>query len=147
LTHGHPNALAASIVLGTAVALPVDGAPAYTIAKRLLQLATPIRRICGGGDLIFDNLSPASSVVTGLVLALTHPDLPACLHCLLRRRRSRWDLDSTAAVYAALAGALRPGGVPRDLTVQVEGDMQCDFRRVIGRVLHRQAAVRLRLPP
>jgi len=166
LTHGHPNAIAASMMVGTIVAFAVDGKEASEIIERITDLSASIRRICGGGDLVFDNLahaldalkgrmlaagadaleaglgqsvSASSSVVTGLALGLVHTDFPTALPSLLSRRRHGWDLDSTAAVYGAVAGALNPTAVPGDLVDQVEADTTCDFRMTVDRLfLHRQ---------
>ena len=168
LTHGHPNALVASMLVGAAVALAIDGQEKSTIGQHLVDLATPITRLCHGGELIFDNLSyalhavsgrdhasaidaleqgiglsvsAASSVVTGLTIALAYPDARTTLPCLLARHRGGWDLDSTAAVYGVVAGALHPVSGLDDLMAEVGKDMQCDLRAAVNAVLRQRNLV------
>jgi hypothetical protein len=60
-----------------------------------------------------------SSAVTGLCLGLT--GLPAeQILPLLLRRRTLGDLDSTAAIYGALAGAFQPDSMPTGWTNRID---------------------------
>ncbi len=141
LTHGHPNALAAAALCAACTAYALDGFSETDIREIVPSLFTSIQRICGGGSVVFDSflyalaqvrdrscedltdhleraiglaVSAGSSVVTGLCVALAGFDL-SHLECLISRRRAGWDLDSTAAVFGGLAGALYPSSVPRSL--------------------------------
>jgi hypothetical protein len=56
--------------------------------------------------------------VTGICLGLTGLPVHHILPRLLRRR-TRGDLDSTAAIYGALAGAFQPHTIPTGWTDRI----------------------------
>lgn len=68
-----------------------------------------------------------SSAVTGLALGLTGLPTKQILPVLLRRR-TRGDLDSTAAIYGALAGTFHPDSLPTSWTTRID--------QYYGRSLH-----------
>lgn len=165
ITHGHPNALSASLMFAAALAMALDGAESQSIRAALIELEDPICRICGGGRLVFDNfhhaleiierhefdkvidslelsiglsVSASSSAVTGIALGLAYPDIRSVLPTLLRRIRSGWDLDSTAAVYGAVSGALRPNGQATNGIALLRDDIFFDLEPIVDCLIERR---------
>lgn len=162
LTHGGPEALVAALLFAVITAAAVDGEPVRSIRERLPGLYAPLTRLAGGGgdicDLIQSNMdrldrvdSPEiyadllegavgmamaarSSAVSAICLGLSGFPLPRTL-AVLMRRQAHWDLDSTAAIYAGLAGALQPDEVPAAWIARVEAHSGRDFGQLAGALI------------
>lgn len=151
LTHADPSALATAMLFAVALTYAVDGCSPQEVLAAMESLYASVIRMASGGedvcaalhrhatasrrfdtpteyvDYLEDNagtdVTARSSAVTGLCLGLAglpvHQILPA-----LMRRRSRGDLDSTAAIYGALTGAFHPNSIPTNWTNRI--DRYCD---------------------
>lgn len=158
LTHGHPEALTAALLLAVSIACAVAEQPPEQVRETLTGMGSTLERIAGGGREVHQTLhrcladshrfatlehyvdhlettvgmavQAGSSSVTGISLALTASSFHAVLPVLLRRREEGWDLDSTAAIYGALAGAFRPDAIPESWTRVVERFTRRSFARL-----------------
>ncbi len=89
-----------------------------------------------------------SSAVAGICLGLAGLAPRHALPALLRRR-ARWDLDSVAAIYCALAGAFAPDTIPALWVARIEDHSGTSFES-IGRSLfaiRRQRLHRMNIAP
>jgi ADP-ribosylglycohydrolase/beta-phosphoglucomutase-like phosphatase (HAD superfamily) len=159
LTHADVSALTVALLFAIAVTHALDGYRPHETVKAMEPLyATVIRAVRGGDDVcaamkrhlaaasrfgMLDDyidyleedpgigVAARSSALTGLCLGLTGLPVKQVLPLLLRRQ-TKGDLDSTAAVYGALAGAFRPDGVPTVWTERID--------RYLGRAVADTAA-------
>lgn len=152
LTHADPSALATAVLFAAALTHAVDGySPQKTFAEMESLYPSVIRIASGGEDICaalhrhvtasrqFDrpaeyvdyledtagtDTMARSSAVTGLCLGLAGLSVDQILPPLMRRRKLG-DLDSTAAIYGALAGAFHPNSIPTSWTNRI--DRYCDW--------------------
>ncbi|MGH3319265.1 MAG: HAD-IA family hydrolase [Streptosporangiaceae bacterium] len=157
LTHAHPDAVMAALaftvvtccaaagekpgdalrVLSSALAglERISGAGAE-VGKAILQHAAAVQRFARPAkyvDYLEDTVGMAvaarSSAVAGICLGLSGLPPRQVLPILLRRR-ARWDLDSVAAIYGALAGAFAPEAIPGRWVERVERYTGHSFTRL-----------------
>ncbi len=140
LTHSHPDAVLTALVFAVVISHAVAGGTPSQTLQALPAILTGLTRIAGGSDDVgqaivehaqaaaryttpaqyLNHLESAvgmavaarSSAVAGICLGLAGLAPRQALPALLRRR-ARWDLDSVAAIYCALAGAFAPDSIPR----------------------------------
>lgn len=167
LTHSDPDALMAALVLAVCLTRAVAGDTPARVREMLPGLFLSLERVAGGGRQVsqavagclavsgqrrslkdyIDNLEDTvgmavlarSSAVTGISLALAGHPFPTALPLLLRRQRERWDLDSTAAIYGALAGAFSPETVPSRWMPAVEQFTGRSFTTLAEQLQRRRA--------
>lgn len=139
LTHANPDAVMAALAFTMLISHAVAGDSPEDALAALRPVVSALGRIAGGGtevgnaivehsaavrrfarlakyvDYLEDTVGMAvaarSSAVAGICLGLSGHPFRQVLPVLLRRR-ARWDLDSVAAIYGALAGAFEPDAVP-----------------------------------
>lgn len=168
LTHGHPDALMAALLLAVCLTHAVAGDTPAQVREALPALRPSLEAVAGGGQAVGEALARClavaeqhvsladyvdhleetvgmavqarSSAVVGISLALVGHPFHATLPVLLRRRRERWDLDSTAAIYGALAGAFQPETVPAGWVFTVERFTSRSFD-ALAELLHRRRAL------
>jgi ADP-ribosylglycohydrolase len=154
LTHGGTEAIAAALLFGVILARALDGEPVRSVRERLPDLHAPLARVAGGGEVVYDlirsgtaqadrcdsaayyvdvlegsvgmAMAARSSAVAAICLALAGFPFPAAMAALMRRQ-AHWDLDSTAAIYGALAGAFQPDEVPTGWVTRVAGHCERSF--------------------
>ncbi|WP_431936232.1 ADP-ribosylglycohydrolase family protein [Micromonospora sp. RP3T] len=167
LTHGGHEALFTALLFAVIAAAAVDGEPVQSVRERLPGLYRPLTRLAGGGadvaDLVQGSLdrldridSPhvyldvlegavgmamaaRSSVVSAICLGLSGFSFPVTLAALMRRQ-AHWDLDSTAAVYAGLAGAFQPSEVPALWVGRIERHSGRDFGKLAASLVEMRRA-------
>ena len=161
LTHGHPDALFVAMMVAAVSSVAVAGYPAGAALDLLADNRRAMARLAGCGDHVWQLFTEAmraardcpdiadeleerlglsvaadSSALTALVAALAGLPMPAGIATLVARRRPRWDLDSTAAIFGALTGSLAPDQVRRDWIQPVETGREWDFARLAGGLAH-----------
>jgi ADP-ribosylglycohydrolase/beta-phosphoglucomutase-like phosphatase (HAD superfamily) len=154
LTHGGAEAVVAALLFGVVLARALDGEPVRSVREWLPDLHAPLARMAGGGEVVCDlvrsgaaqadrvdsvahyvdvlegsvgmAMAARSSVVAAICLGLSGFPFPAAMATLMRRQ-AHWDLDSTAAIYGALAGAFQPDEVPPGWVARVARHSGRDF--------------------
>lgn len=157
LTHSQPDAVMAALVLAVAVSHALAGHGPDETLRRLTTLETGLTGVAGGGQSVIHAIllhadqatrfpapsryidyvestvgmsaAARSSAVAGLCLGLTGLEPQRVIPALLRRK-GRWDLDSVAAIYGALAGAFAPETIPVSWTARVEAHVGESFATI-----------------
>lgn len=154
LTHGGAEATVAALMFAVVLGRALDGDKPREVREWLPAMHAPLVRLAGGGEAVCDLVrtgaahadrieSPAyyvdvlegsvgmamaarSSAVAAICLGLSGFPFPAVMAALMRRQ-AHWDLDSTAAIYGALAGAFQPAEVPAAWVARVARHCGRDF--------------------
>lgn len=154
LTHGGAEAIVAALLFAVVLGRALDGDGPREVRDWLPAMHAPLVRLAGGGQAVCELVSAGaaqadriesaayyvdvlegsvgmamaarSSAVAAICLGLSGFPFPAVMSALMRRQ-AHWDLDSTAAVYGALAGAFQPREVPAGWVARIEGHSGRDF--------------------
>lgn len=146
VTHFSPDSMMAALVFTLLLSGLLRGESPDVAVELPFRVAQTLRRLVPGGDAVLEALRAAavvpgdgrpadvvdriegefgmavearSSVIAAIALAVADYPMATTTRLLLRRRGS-WDLDSTAAIYLALAGAVRPAEVPTKWVSRIE---------------------------
>ncbi|WP_329344557.1 ADP-ribosylglycohydrolase family protein [Streptomyces sp. NBC_00663] len=146
VTHFSPDSMMAALVFTLLLSGLLRGEAPDVALELPFRVAEHLRRLARGGDAVLEALHAAalvpgdrrpadvvdqiedefgmavearSSVIAAIALAVADHPMATTTGLLLRRRGS-WDLDSTAAIYLALAGAVRPAEVPAKWVSRIE---------------------------
>ncbi|GAA4928927.1 ADP-ribosylglycohydrolase family protein [Actinoplanes utahensis] len=154
LTHGGAEAVAASLLFGVVLSRALDGESARSVRERLPALHSSLVRLAGGGEVVSElvrsgaaqadraesaayyvdmlensvgmAMAARSSAVAGICLGLSGFPFPDVMAALMRRQ-AHWDLDSTGAIYGALAGAFQPQEIPGAWVTRIAQHCGRDF--------------------
>ncbi|MEU2282381.1 ADP-ribosylglycohydrolase family protein [Streptomyces sp. NPDC013178] len=146
VTHFSPDSMMAALVFTLILSGLLRGEAPGVAVELPFRVADTLRRLVRGGDAVLEALRAAaavpgdsrpadvvdwiedefgmavearSSVIAAIALAVADHPMATTTGLLLRRRGS-WDLDSTTALYMALAGAARPVEVPAKWVSRIE---------------------------